>query len=211
MAQSLLGPAHAQRIPDGLVRAVLQTVAERSKLQWRLRKSHVSATVCEIASSCQHKMRRANTAKDKSEVTMTRALLTGIAALFLATSATTARTGTPVMLNNKEIIGEWCASKADTELFFSSKSREDCGAGALNIQINGIEGWEHGCQYTAVKTWYDPTIPTATKTPTGALVSRIEMICTGEGYTWRERVTVHLGKGFLSYKSNWRSKAKRVK
>jgi len=49
MAQSLLGPARAQRIPDRLVRAVLQAMAERSNLQWRLGKSHGNATMREIA------------------------------------------------------------------------------------------------------------------------------------------------------------------
>jgi hypothetical protein len=62
-------------------------MAQRSKLQRRLRTSHVGATMCEIASSCQHKMRRANTAKDKPETTMTRFFIAGIAALFLATGA----------------------------------------------------------------------------------------------------------------------------
>src|SRR5262249_18837926 len=45
-------------------------MAERSTLQRRLHKSHVTATVCKIASSCQHKMRRANTAKDKPATPM---------------------------------------------------------------------------------------------------------------------------------------------
>jgi len=116
--------------------------------------------------------------------------------------------GTPVTLNNKEIIGEWCDYRYEKEMSLFPKLDEDCGDGILNIQVNGIKGWEHSCRYTAVKTWYDPTIPTATKTPTGALVSRIEMTCAGEGCTWRERVTIHLGKGYLAYKSNWRSKDK---
>jgi hypothetical protein len=60
-------------------------MAEFSALQRRLHKSHVTATVCEIASSCQHKMCRANTAKDKPETTMTRFFITGVAALLLAT------------------------------------------------------------------------------------------------------------------------------
>jgi hypothetical protein len=72
---------------------VLQTMAQCSKLQRRLRKSHVGATMCEIASYCQHKMRRANTAKDKPETTMTRFFIAGIAALFLATG--TARAQSP--------------------------------------------------------------------------------------------------------------------
>ena len=71
--------------------------------------------------------------------------------------------------------------------------RRSTGDGALN---------------TAIKTWYDPTIPTATKTPTGALVSVINLACSGEGCTWRERVTFHLGKGYLAYKTNWRSRDK---
>jgi hypothetical protein len=39
---------------------------------------------------CQHKMRRANTAKDKPETTMTRFFIASIAALLLATEATSA-------------------------------------------------------------------------------------------------------------------------
>jgi hypothetical protein len=63
-------------------------MAERSKLQRRLRKSHVTATVCEIASSCQHKMRRANT---RRATKMKKALLTGVSALLLATGAAQAQ------------------------------------------------------------------------------------------------------------------------
>ena len=81
-----------------------------------------------------------------------------------------------VRLDNKEIIGEWCNYEYKKEVSLSWRGpEEDCGDGILKIKVNAIEGWEHGCTYTSVKTWYDPTIPTATKTPTGALVSRIEM------------------------------------
>ena len=66
-------------------------MAKCSTLQRRLHKGHVSGTMCEIASSCQHKMRRANTAKDKPETTMTRFFIAGIAALFLATGTAHAR------------------------------------------------------------------------------------------------------------------------
>jgi hypothetical protein len=128
-----------------------------------------------------------------------------IAAIVLSTVISQAATD----LNNKEIIGEWCIHTSEDGTSISRKEQgENCGDGILNIQMNGIRAWEHSCRYTTVNTWYDSTIPTATRTPTGALVSRIEMACSGEGCTWRERVTVHLGKGELAYTSNWRSKDK---
>ena len=83
-------------------------MAERSTLQRRLHKSHVTATVCEIASSCQHKMRRANTAKDKPETTMTLFFIAGIAALFLATGTVHAAE------IPKQYRGAWCETKWQT-------------------------------------------------------------------------------------------------
>jgi len=48
---------------------------------------NVTATVREIAPSCQHKMRRANTAKDKPETTMTRFFIADIAALSVLSAS----------------------------------------------------------------------------------------------------------------------------
>src|SRR5262245_20855692 len=114
-----------------------------------------------------------------------------------------------VKLNNKEIRGEWCRTTNDDLMdfmFFPKWQNQDCGAGILSIDMDRIKGQEYSCKYTAIKTWYDPTIPTATRTPTGALVSTIKMTCsTLDNCTWRQRVTVHLGKGYLHYKTNWSS------
>jgi hypothetical protein len=76
---------------------------------------------------------------------------------------------------------------------------KECGDGIMTIKPDRYQGWEHGCRYTAVKTWFDPNIVASTKTM-GVKVSRIEARCEGEGCTWMERLTVHVTKGTLVVK-----------
>jgi uncharacterized protein YecT (DUF1311 family) len=84
-------------------------MAEFSAVQRRLHKSHVTATVCEIASSCQHKMRRANT---RRATKMKKTLLTGIAALSVLYAAANAQnqseTTTPAWLERYHRLHEEC-------------------------------------------------------------------------------------------------------
>jgi hypothetical protein len=141
------------------------------------------------------------------------ACLTVIAALTLATEARA------VELDNKEVSGTWCKSQGYNGLYNyiygdydnadeAREAREKCGHGILSFKRSkhrksypeGYEEWKSECKFVSVKTWYDPTIPTATQTPPGALVSRTISRCKGEGGSWREEMIVHMGKGFLSVK-----------
>ena len=67
------------------------------------------------------------------------------------------------------------------------------------IKPDRYEEVESGCRYTEVKTWFDPTIPVATKTKLGAYVSRVTAQCTGEGDKWREEATFYFSKGMLYF------------
>jgi hypothetical protein len=66
----------------------------------------------------------------------------------------------------------------------------------MTIRSTSYRGWEHGCRFTAVKTWFDPNIVAATKMM-GVKVSRIEADCNGEGCTWKEQMTAYVTKGTL--------------
>jgi hypothetical protein len=103
---------------------------------------------------------------------MNKLFLTGIAALLLATGAALAA----VKLNNKEIMGDWCFGPDAVDglsLLFQTREETDCGS-FISIQLDGIKSQyeEGGCTATAIKTRYDPTIATATKSPTGVLSSQ---------------------------------------
>jgi len=121
-----------------------------------------------------------------------------------------------VRLNNKEIMGDWCFGPdgdEDGRGWLQPRSwaiKDTPCVSFISFKLDSIksEYEEGGCTATAIKTRYDPTIATATKTPPGALVSTINMSCGGEGCRWRQRITVYFAKGVLFYKSNWRSRAK---
>jgi hypothetical protein len=109
-------------------------------------------------------------------------------------------------LTHKEVLGTWCMIN-DTESVRARKN-EDCGDSIMIIKPDRYEGWEHGCIYTDVVTWFDGTISVATKTPLGAPVSRIKSGCAGEGCTWREEMTVYFAKGVLFTKNRRHSAEK---
>jgi hypothetical protein len=80
------------------------------------------------------------------------------------------------------------------EIYYPLGLGEECGDGILRIKPDRYEEVESGCRYTELKTWFDATIPVATKTKPGVYVSRVTAKCTGEGDKWREQATVLLLK-----------------
>ena len=64
------------------------------------------------------------------------------------------------------------------------------------IGRRGIDTDEGRCNYTAVKTWFDPKIDRSTK-EVGDLVSRVSLDCKGDGCKWRESEDLYLEKGTL--------------
>jgi hypothetical protein len=125
-------------------------------------------------------------------------LLAAAALLACAGDATAAK------LQNKAVLGAWCTMAAEPnaqgpEIYYPLGLGEECGDGILRIKPDRYEEVESGCRYTEVKTWFDPTIPVATKTKLGAYVSRVTAQCTGEGDKWREEATFYFSKGMLYF------------
>jgi hypothetical protein len=76
---------------------------------------------------------------------------------------------TAAKLQNKAVLGAWCTMAAEPnaqgpEIYYPLGLGEECGDGILRIKPDRYEEVESGCRYTEVKTWFDPTIPVATKT-----------------------------------------------
>jgi hypothetical protein len=79
----------------------------------------------------------------------TRAILTGIVALFLATGPAHADT------LPKEMLGKWCAaSKPDSDqnsTYYERKCEPGHGlADGMTLRPNSIEYWEEGCNFTSI-------------------------------------------------------------
>jgi len=111
-------------------------------------------------------MRRANTAKDKPETTMTRFFMTSIAALFLATG--TARAD-PLP---KEMLGDWCRLpvRAERDQIYG---RGTCNRDIhLRVKRNRLEGGagpeDYGCDFKEIM-----------RLPNGSYFIRAK--CGGEG------------------------------
>jgi hypothetical protein len=136
---------------------------------------------------------------------MKKLLLTAAALITVVSSASAAPTV------HKEVLGAWCfMSEGDNEgeAFYTRRSPGDnCSDGILVIEPDRYEEVESGCRFTMVKTWFDRTIPVATKTPPGVPVSKINSSCEGEGDKWKEEATVYFSKGVLVFK---RKEVKRV-
>jgi hypothetical protein len=99
---------------------------------------------------CQHKMRRANTAKDKPETTMTRFFIASIAALLLATEATSAEKMAVVEpALPPHFSGVWCYNKIASEEAIEDVAIYDRGEnipGCANR--GGFTIWPNGGGYT---------------------------------------------------------------
>jgi hypothetical protein len=125
-------------------------------------------------------------------------LLAAAALLACAADATAAK------LQNKALLGAWCIMAAEPnaqgpEIYYPLGLGEECRDGILRIKPDRYEEVESGCRYTEVKTWFDPTIPVATKTKPGVYVSQVTAECTGEGDKWREQATFYFSKGMLYF------------
>jgi hypothetical protein len=105
---------------------------------------------------------------------------------------------------HKDVLGSWCyvGTVVKGEAQYGEKFDKDCDTPSdiLIIQPTRYEGWEYGCRFTAVKTWFDPNIIASTKTM-GVKVSRIESSCEGIDCTWKEQLTVYVEKGTLIIKN----------
>ena len=116
--------------------------------------------------------------------------------LLIALATTVALVGpahaSPI-LKNKEVLGNWCLSNG---IGWRPDPSHDCGLMKITpdhyemITPNGGSD-ESLCRYTAVKTWFDRSIPSSTKTA-GVWVSRINAECD---HKWRTEVTVYISKG----------------
>lgn len=125
-------------------------------------------------------------------------------AAALLTLATTASAGTIKV--PQEYLGSWCNISSSNEYL---KKYNDCNqpSDALTIYSDHLDGWEVGCRFTAVKTWFDPTIIRNTK-EWGVKVSLVEARCEGidRHITWKEQFTIHASKGALTIKYQERRK-----
>jgi hypothetical protein len=140
---------------------------------------------------------------------MKKLLLTAAALLAMAGSAPAAPTV------HKEAVGTWCHLSDDNnkgEAYYTLHYPGDqkCNE-VLVIKADRLEATERGCRYTVVNTWFDPQLDATTKTK-GALVSKIDTFCQGQGEsagcTWREQEVVFIEKGVLTFRSRETSPVK---
>jgi len=101
------------------------------------------------------------------------------------------------ILKNKEVLGNWCLSNG---IGWRPDPSDDCGIMKITpdhyemITPNGGSD-ESLCRYIAVKTWFDRSVPSSTKTA-GVWVSRINAECVDwDNHKWRTEVTVYTSKG----------------
>ena len=105
----------------------------------------------------------------------------------------------------------WCQAETAWEGTTVYRTHGDCenNDDVMTIKASRYEGWEYACDFTAVKTWFDPSIPSATKT-FGVHVFRITADCGGEGCTWKEQLTFWQSKGslYVSNSRHWQNRCK---
>ena len=120
--------------------------------------------------------------------------------LLIALATTVALVGpahaSPI-LKNKEVLGNWCLSAG---IGWRPDPSDDCGLMKIMpdryemITPNGGSD-ESLCRYIAVKTWFDRSISSSTKTM-GVWVSQINAECVNwDNHKWRTEVTVYISKG----------------
>jgi hypothetical protein len=107
-----------------------------------------------------------------------------------------------------DVLGKWC-STADSSAFVEPTKPgaqwEDimirwdskCNDTSITmIKKNGFVAWESSCTFTSVRTKYDPSIDSSTKTM-GVNVGHVDAKCGGEGCTWRSKFVVYVSKGMM--------------
>ena len=104
------------------------------------------------------------------EIALKQLLLTSVAALLMATSATHARPEFSKTESWKLTLGTWCVGNhpSDDEAYFGI-ARDQCGENEATLILgeNGYR-WEReerlSCRYSSGKARFDNTIPASTKT-----------------------------------------------
>ena len=111
-------------------------------------------------------------------------LLTGIAALFLATGAAHADT------LPKEMLGKWCPSADDSAEVITLYERGTCkgvsGSG-MTVKQNAIEYWEEKCAFTSVTPRISTSIVLNSRGGRSEVhykTFEVKAKCTGLGYQW---------------------------
>jgi hypothetical protein len=100
-----------------------------------------------------------------------------------------------------ELLGKWCLYAEPgpnaTRVSYESSTVVDCKVdGFLIIKPDGWQAHESGCKFTSVRTRWDRTILSATKTY-GVTVATITSACSGEACTWRSSFDLFVSKGTL--------------
>src|SRR6516165_8339391 len=143
---------------------------------------------------------------------MKKTLLTGFAALFLATGAAHAAN----QLKAPEILGQWCASYDAGNGFVVhdvlsnlyvvpgkdelEKQVEECGDNIVWVKPNYSGGVELSCRYLSVQEWKDYNKAYDTKTG-GAPTAKIISSCSHGQCTWHEHLLMYWSKGTLYIRS----------
>ena len=135
---------------------------------------------------------------------MKKLLLTGIAALVMATSAAHARPELSKTQSWKLILGTWCPSDKGA---YVGIARDQCGENeeTLIIGDNGYR-WEReeglSCRYSSGKARFDNTIPASTKT-LGVWVFHIIADCIRRPAEGTIRKSTHSFDMYVSKGSLW--------
>ena len=132
------------------------------------------------------------------------------AAMLLALTAGAHATSN--QLKAPEMIGRWCGvegNEGKTFTYFAisnmylkptKKELEDeiekCGDRILTIKPNEFVEWESGCRFISVNEWKNRREAYDTKN-VGAPTADIIAACSGEGCTWKSRITLQWSKGTL--------------
>jgi|SRR6516165_10593810 hypothetical protein len=105
--------------------------------------------------------------------------------------------------------GKWCSyldsGEGSTTRYVAYPSRHCKVDNWIEIKPSSFEGHEMGCNFTSVKTRFDPNIARNTK-EMGVRVAQISAHCSGEGCTWRETFIMYMSKGTLHMRQLSRSK-----
>jgi hypothetical protein len=142
-------------------------------------------------------MRRANTAKDKPETTMTRFFIAGIAALFLTTG--TAHAANVKFKLGPEVLGTWCTNDNGGD-FYDGHCAEDDTHNWVTIKRDGWYGTESDCKIIGGKIIGRRSAET--KTGRTNPVYKLKMSCYVEGFTSRETFTIGAAKGLLEIRAD---------
>jgi hypothetical protein len=139
--------------------------------------------------------------------TMIRCIKLAIVAVVIASCGSLAHAA---RVQQNVASGKWCSYPDSGEgptsyvSYPSGHCKED---NWIEIKPSSYEGHEMGCNFTSVKTWFDPNIVRNTK-EMGVRVAQISAQCGGEGCTWRQTFIMYVSKGTLYMQQLSRSQDK---